>query len=247
MDAALPSDAAEHDDVVPPALADLLAALGPGDPQPVGRFRVDVATDTWWWSDEVYEMHGFASGEVVPTTALVLSHKHPEDRERVASELAQAARTGEPFGSMHRIVDATGRTRTLAVAAQGRRLDGGAPWAAVVGYFVDLTTAHEEAARREATASIRAADASRSVIEQAKGVLMTAFAIGPDDAFELLRRRSNDANVPVRELARRLVAGVVDGSITGVGLVDDATRRRIDRLLEGADGAGDEEPRGTLD
>lgn len=246
MDAALPSDVAEPDGVVPPALADLLAALGPGDPQPVGRFRVDVATDTWWWSDEVYEMHGFAPGEVVPTTALVLSHKHPEDRERVASELAQAARTGEPFGSMHRIVDATGRTRTLAVAAQGRRLDGGAS-GAVVGYFVDLTTAHEEAARREATASIRAADASRSVIEQAKGVLMTAFAMGPDDAFELLRRRSNDANVPVRELARRLVAGVVDGSITGVGLVDDAARRRIDRLLDGADGAGDEEPRGTID
>ncbi|ARU51025.1 hypothetical protein CBR64_05490 [Cellulosimicrobium cellulans] len=237
MDAALPSDVAEPDDVVPPALADLLAALGPGDPQLVGRFRVDVATDTWWWSDEVYEMHGFAPGEVVPTTALVLSHKHPEDRERVASELAQAARTGEPFGSMHRIVDATGRTRTLAVAAQGRRLDGRAPWAAVVGYFVDLTTAHQEAARREATASIRAADASRSVIEQAKGVLMTTLAIGPDDAFEVLRRRSNDANVPVRELARRLVAGVVDGAASGHGAADEATRRRVDRLLGDEDDA----------
>ena len=165
MDAALPSDAAAPDDVVPPALSDLLAALGPGDPQPVGRFRVDITSDTWWWSDEVYEMHGFAPGEVVPTTALVLSHKHPEDRERVASELAQAARTGEPFGSMHRIVDATGRTRTLAVAAQGLRRDDALPWAAVVGYFVDLTTAHEEAARREATASIRAADESRAAIE----------------------------------------------------------------------------------
>ena len=244
MDAALPSDVAEPDDVVPPALADLLAALGPGDPQPVGRFRVDVATDTWWWSDEVYEMHGFAPGEVVPTTALVLSHKHPEDRERVASELAQAARTGEPFGSMHRIVDATGRTRTLAVAAQGRRLDGGVTWSAVVGYFVDLTTAHQEAARREATASIRAADASRSVIEQAKGVLMTTLAIGPDDAFEVLRRRSNDANVPVRELARRLVAGVVDGAATGHGATDEATRRRVDRLLGDVDDARPRSPLG---
>jgi hypothetical protein len=71
--------------------------------------------------------------------------------------------------------------------------------------------------------------------------------MGPDDAFELLRRRSNDANVPVRELARRLVAGVVDGSVTGTGLVDDAARRRIDRLLEGADGAGDEAPQAAFD
>lgn len=236
MDAALPSDAAAPDDVVPPALSDLLAALGPGDPQPVGRFRVDITSDTWWWSDEVYEMHGFAPGEVVPTTALVLAHKHPEDRERVASELAQAARTGEPFGSMHRIVDAVGRTRTLAVAAQGLRRDDALPWAAVVGYFVDLTTAHEEAARREATASIRAADESRSAIEQAKGVLMAAFEIGPDEAFEVLRRRSNDANVPVRELARRLVGAVVGGFVTSAGVIDDAARGRIDRLLESGDG-----------
>ncbi|MFD6030351.1 PAS and ANTAR domain-containing protein [Cellulosimicrobium funkei] len=232
MDAALPADATEPDDVVPPALADLLAALGPGDPQPVGRFRVDIATDTWWWSDEVYEMHGFAPGEVVPTTALVLSHKHPEDRERVASELAQAARTGEPFGSMHRIVDATGATRTLAVAAQGKNPGAELPWAHVVGYFVDLTTAQAEAARREATASIRAADASRSVIEQAKGVLMAALRTGPDGAFEVLRRRSNDVNVPVRELARRLVEGVVDGAGTAGPLLDESVRLRVDTLLE---------------
>ncbi|MGO1935801.1 MAG: ANTAR domain-containing protein, partial [Cellulosimicrobium funkei] len=99
-------------------------------------------------------------------------------------------------------------------------------------YFVDLTTAHAEAARREATASIRAADASRSVIEQAKGVLMAALRTGPDDAFEVLRRRSNDVNVPVRELARRLVEGVVGGAEPAGPLLDESVRRRVDALLE---------------
>lgn len=233
-------DVTAPDDDVPPALADLLAALGPGDPQPVGRFRVDVATDTWWWSDEVYVMHGFSPGEVVPTTALVLSHKHPDDRERVARELAQAARTGEPFGSMHRIVDASGVTRTLAVAAQATHPGGALPWAQVVGYFVDLTAAHAEAARREATASIQASDASRSVIDVAKGVLMAALRIDADEAFAVLRRRSNVANVPVRELSRRLVDGLAaDGDEPGP-LVDEDVRRRVDAILADAGASHDE-------
>jgi hypothetical protein len=229
MDAALSSDAAEPGDVVPSRLADILAALGTGDPQPVGRFRVELTTDVWWWSDEVYEMHGFAPGEVVPTTALVLAHKHPDDRDRAADALARTARTGKAFGSMHRIVDANGRTRTLAVAARGRRPGPGTPVAEMAGYFVDVTGAHHEAARREATAAIRAADASRSDIEQAKGVVMLAYGVGADEAFELLRRRSNHANVPVRELARRLVGGL---GTAGEGL--DEARRRVDGLLDAA-------------
>jgi hypothetical protein len=229
MDAAMPSGVAEPGDVVPSRLADILAALGTDDPQPVGRFRVELTTDAWWWSDEVYEMHGFAPGEVVPTTALLLAHKHPDDRDRAADALARTARTGKAFGSMHRIVDANGQTRTLAVAARGRRPGPGSPVAELAGYFVDVTDAHHEAARREATAAIRAADASRSDIEQAKGVVMLAYGVGPDEAFEVLRRRSNHANVPVRELARRLVGGLR----TSGDVVAEA-RSRVDGLLDAA-------------
>ena len=56
----------------------------------LGRFRYDVPTDRWWWSDEVYRMHGFEPGEVVPTTAMILAHKHPEDRARYATALSRA-------------------------------------------------------------------------------------------------------------------------------------------------------------
>jgi AmiR/NasT family two-component response regulator len=43
------------------------------------------------------------------------------------------------------------------------------------------------------------------VIEQAKGILITQNGCDPDQAFDLLRRASQQANVPVRELAARLV------------------------------------------
>ncbi|WP_251149865.1 PAS and ANTAR domain-containing protein [Cellulosimicrobium sp. Marseille-Q4280] len=211
-------------------LVTVLAALVAGEPQPVGRFRVDLATDRWWWSDEVFAMHGFAPGEVVPTTSLLVSHTHPDDRDRGVRALALAARSGHAFGSMHRIVDASGATRILAVAAQGRRNRTSGQVAEIAGYFVDVTEHHQESARREATAAIRAADASRSVIEQAKGVLMVAFGVDSDEAFELLRKRSNDANVAVRELARRLVGGLGTS-----GDVVEAARERVDALLTDAE------------
>ncbi|MFI6045255.1 PAS domain-containing protein [Nocardia sp. NPDC051321] len=54
-----------------------------------GSFRFWFATQCWEWSPEVYRMHGYSPGEVQPTTELLLSHKHPEDRAQVA-ELIRA-------------------------------------------------------------------------------------------------------------------------------------------------------------
>ena len=46
----------------------------------MGSYTYAVAGDTWQWSDGVYAIHGFHRGEVVPTTALLLSHAHAADR-----------------------------------------------------------------------------------------------------------------------------------------------------------------------
>jgi AmiR/NasT family two-component response regulator len=44
------------------------------------------------------------------------------------------------------------------------------------------------------------------VIEQAKGIIMAQSQCGDAQAFDLLRRASQRANVPVRELAAQIVA-----------------------------------------
>lgn len=54
-------------------------------------------------------------------------------------------------------------------------------------------------------ARIYARSLSMPVIEQAKGILMAQRQCGPDEAFDLLRQASQRSNVPVRELAARLV------------------------------------------
>lgn len=182
----------------------LEAALAPGHHAPVGRYRLDLTSGRWSWSDEVFAMHGFSPGEIVPTTELILSHKHPDDRDRVDHVLRTAAATGRPFSSVHRILDAHGDGRTLAVTGQARR-DASGTVTELYGYFIDVTEASREDAQREASASIRAAAEHRASIEQAKGAIMVAFGIADDEAFDRLRTASNHLNIPVRNLATWLV------------------------------------------
>jgi GAF domain-containing protein len=49
---------------------------------------------------------------------------------------------------------------------------------------------------------------SRSVIEQAKGILMSQNRCGPDEAFAILTRASQNRNVKLRDLAAQVVASV---------------------------------------
>jgi len=60
--------------------------------------------------------------------------------------------------------------------------------------------------RRPGSASFRVAQLGATpVIEQAKGILMAQRGCGPEEAFDLLRRASQQFNVPVRVLAAQLV------------------------------------------
>lgn len=87
----------------------LAQALAGGERQRVGWFRLYFDDERWEWSPEVERMHGYEPGTVRPTTALVLSHKHPEDYEQVAATLDEVRRTHEPFSTRHRIIDVQGR------------------------------------------------------------------------------------------------------------------------------------------
>jgi two-component system, response regulator / RNA-binding antiterminator len=70
-----------------------------------------------------------------------------------------------------------------------------------------------------ATDAVRSAQLETTpVIEQAKGILMAWHGCGPEEAFDVLRRASQQANIKVVVLATRLVAQVA--STPGPGIVD---------------------------
>ncbi|MFZ2178081.1 MAG: GAF and ANTAR domain-containing protein [Rhodococcus sp. (in: high G+C Gram-positive bacteria)] len=61
------------------------------------------------------------------------------------------------------------------------------------------------AAQRET--QLQSALASRDVIGQAKGIVMERYGVDAVRAFELLSRLSQEWNIPVAEIARRVVSG----------------------------------------
>ena len=65
-----------------------------------------------------------------------------------------------------------------------------------------------EVLHRAAFARLQAKLDTMPVIEQAKGVLMAQHHCGPDEAFDLLRRASQRANVKVSVLAQQIVTQV---------------------------------------
>ena len=54
---------------------------------------------------------------------------------------------------------------------------------------------------RDAAEAIQRALQTRAPIEQAKGVLMAVHGIDADEAFDMLRRHSQNTNVPLRVVA----------------------------------------------
>ncbi|MFH6688470.1 PAS and ANTAR domain-containing protein [Cellulosimicrobium funkei] len=182
-----------------------------------------MGTGTWWWSSETYRVHGFEPGEVVPTTELVLAHKHPDDREHVRAVLDRAAATGEPFSSVHRIMDAHGVERYVALVGQGRRDRETGEVVELMGYFTDITATITSRANERTRRDILAAAEGRGPIEQAKGVLIATHGVSADEAFARLKHASNDKNVRLRDLA----SVVVDEAMRAGG--DCA--ERIDAIL----------------
>ena len=84
-----------------------------------------------------------------------------------------------------------------------------------VAAFVAIAVGNAEAAARATTdvENMRQAMASRSVIEQAKGILMERYKITSEQAFTLLTHASQRSNVKLRDIADELATtGVLRGA-----------------------------------
>jgi len=74
-----------------------------------------------------------------------------------------------------------------------------------------------ERLRYSAFARLQARLDTMPVIEQAKGILMAQNRCGPEEAYELLRRASQRANVKVSVLAGRIVEQIASQESQGSG------------------------------
>jgi hypothetical protein len=193
----------------------------------VGHFTYTVAQDQWSWTDGMYLLHGYRPAEVEPSTEVVLSHKHPDDRARAVEVLETAMQDGEPFSCYHRIIDRRGRQRSVLSVGHGLKAADGRV-TQVQGYFVDLTQVRRTETEAEVQEALRRIAAHREVIDEAKGMVMMATGCNSEAAFAHLRRCPSHANLKVHEIAHRLVDEVgpeQQGSVFVMNFLSDLARR----------------------
>jgi len=107
----------------------------------------------------------------------------------------------------------SGATSRLEVArlefdAQARRFEAARARLQVTLDQIRKGRPQREILHSSAFARLQARLETMPVIEQAKGILMAQHRCGPDEAFDLLRRASQSANVRINVLAERLVEQV---------------------------------------
>ena len=191
----------------------------------VGTFRFWFVGQRWEWSDEVAMMHGYEPGSVVPTTKLLLSHKHPDDRAHVQELLDYALQSEESFSSRHRFIDTAGNVHDAIVVAD-RMLDESGAVLGTEGYYIDLANTFDAARQEVLDAALPDLFENRSAIEQAKGVLMYVYRVSADQAFRVLQWRSQETNVKLRALAKQLLV-----EVSALEAPEPAVQSQFDHVL----------------
>lgn len=190
----------------------------------VGNFRYLSGPDRWEWSDAVARMHGYEPGTVTPTTELILSHKHPDDRAAVAEVVEEMLRHGEPFSSRHRIVDASGREHVVMVVGD-TVLGAEGEVVGTAGFYVDVTEAFESDLQKSVTEVVASVDKRRASIHQAVGIIRMAYGVSAERAFEVLTWRSQQTNVKLRVIAQQFVDRLASQSLAPL------VRKQVDHAL----------------
>jgi PAS domain S-box-containing protein len=200
----------------------------PGTPSPhferVGSFRYLIADDQWEWSDAVARMHGYKPGTVTPTTELILSHKHPEDKPAVAEIIDQVLRHGAPFSSRHRIINTQGNIR-LVVVVGDRLTDADGQVIGTTGFYIDITEVFDADLQRTVSDMVATIEASRAVINQAIGIVMWNYGVSAERAFDVLAWRSKETNVKLRCIAEQFIRDLA------VTPPSDGVRAAVDHAL----------------
>jgi hypothetical protein len=186
--------------------------------RPAGRYRYDLRSDQWWWSPEVFELHGLAVGAHRPCIPLLLRAVHPDDRARVHQALTDACTAGIPFALEHRLSRASGEIRTAVFIGELETGPDG-DIAALSGLVVDITDDQVTSGAVDLVRDLeteveqlRTAMASRAAIEQAKGIFMLLIGCGDQVAFDLLAHISSHTHRKVRDVATAIVESASGGA-----------------------------------
>lgn len=93
----------------------------------IGYWEWDIASDTAFWSEQVYRIFDQEGYKQKITYDFFLSRVHPEDREKVARQIKSALSGKQPYEVEHRILDTAGNTKYLLEQASVQLNEHGEP------------------------------------------------------------------------------------------------------------------------
>jgi hypothetical protein len=209
----------------------------------VGAYAWHPGSDRWVWNDTMFHLLGYAPGGVRPSRALVVAHKHPDDRAHVEHVMADAVAHRLAYTCRHRIVSVDGAVHQ--VVAVGHPTDAPEDWPPgllVRGFLVHLATSPAEVTEPAAPAA--AATRSRpppfparstprdgpppvgwpswSAVEhdrhvgRAVEVLADELELTPDAGGALLAHLANTGAEPLIVVAERVIAVSLDPDTDGL-------------------------------
>lgn len=160
--------------------------------------------ESWTWSPSMYDVLGI-DADVPPGPEPLLALAAGADREHLERALSGAEPMTETFavrGSVEPGDDDQGRGPGRLTVTGRWHTDEAGP--TLTGFVIDTTEEEAALRRRAVSAELGRAVASHAAVDHAKGMLMVLYGLDDDDAFELLRWRSQQVNVPLATLARHL-------------------------------------------
>jgi PAS domain S-box-containing protein len=135
-----------------------------------GSWEWDPASNTVMWSPGMYRLHAMEPGDGVESFDAWVVTLHPEDRERVLEQVAQAHASGTGVDFQYRAFRKDGREIVMHSRGELVRADSGRE--TMLGTVLDITAQHA------------VAEALRESEEQARSVIATAgdayVQFGPD-------------------------------------------------------------------
>jgi PAS domain S-box-containing protein len=101
----------------------------------IGSWEYDLATQTTFWSEELYRIHGLEPSEPTPTQEQIDRLIHPDDRDRVMGEWSQSVKENLHFYSEYRFQHPDGTIKWVLGQAQPEVNNDGR----VIGYIGTVT------------------------------------------------------------------------------------------------------------
>jgi PAS domain S-box-containing protein len=113
-----------------------------------GTWEWRIKEDKLIWSDEYYELYGMAPGDLEPTLDNFILCVHPEDRDRILTEMSEVLQDRKDAELEFRFIRAGGEARWAHSSAQLTLDESGEP-EMMVGIIIDITERKQAEMERE--------------------------------------------------------------------------------------------------